>query len=354
MRLAVLGTLPMAAVTAAWAAANAGTEVVYVSDVAPPGKWSTQVTWDGTPRHAQIERVRVGSHTEADAFLLIASREESITLTRQYADSMRGKPVVLAPGGFAIVEAIDKILNTGTSAPSSLGQLPGFPVTGDIELDNVRIRSVKQNFPLGQLGTEDSSVLVATFRPWIPDVVRSTLTETALSSTNNLIHPPVLLANAARTEAGEEYLFYREGLSAGAARMICGVDDERLEILRALNQEAVPLTGWFRRYYGAQGLVGETVQEMLVNRPSLADSRGPKTLKHRYVSEDVVYGLAPMEELARRLNVATPFLSALITALSTVCESDLRAAAPRLVDESTILPMSRFAVAGQHQTPPHS
>ncbi|NHU44306.1 NAD/NADP octopine/nopaline dehydrogenase family protein [Rhodococcus sp. A14] len=326
----------MAAVTAAWASATAGTEVVYATDETPPGTWSAQVTWHGHSQPAQLARVQVGTPFEADAFMLIAPRDESIALTRLYAESMQGKPVLVAPGGFAIVEAIDEVLNTGTSIASPVGQLPGFPITGDVEPGNVRIRAVKRNFPLGQLRHKDSSDLVETFRIWFPDLAASTLAETTLGNMNNILHPPILLVNAARSEAGEDYLFYRQGASSGASQIISGIDDERLDVMRALNQKLVPFTELFKRYYGDQGLVGETIDQMIASVPTLAGARGPKTLEHRYVSEDVIYGLAPMEELAHRLDVATPCLSSLITILSTVCGSNLREAAPSLVDQSAL------------------
>ena len=338
MQLAVLGSLPAAEISAAWAAANAGTEVVYVTDHAHPRQWLAHVSWEGSIRSAHVKRVRVGSPLEADAFVLIASREETFDLVRSYAKVMRGRPILLAPGGFAIVEAVDKLVNSNTNERSAaLGQLPGFPAIGEIESDNVRIGSVKRDFPVGPLQHEEGPVLLDVFRRWFPELSAASLAETTLSNTNNLIHPPILLVNAARSEKGETYLFYRQGVTDAASRLIHGIDQERLELLKALDQPPVPVTVWMRRYYGDQGLDGENIGQMLTGLRSLAGSRGPETLHHRYVSEDVAYGLAPMEELAHRFDVATPLMSSLIDLYSAMCGSNLREAAPRLVDQSAIV-----------------
>jgi opine dehydrogenase len=338
MRLAVLGSMPLAAVNSAWAAAKSGEVVTYVTDTHPAGIWSMEVRCQGVALPARVERVGVGDPIVADAFLLIASREESIELVRAYAQAMSGRPILLAPGGFALVEAIADMINPVATHPSALGQLPGFPVAGDIEADGVRIRSIKRQFPVGPLHKEDSSHLLDIFRIWFPDLVESSLEETTLSNINNVIHPPVLLVNAGRTERADGYVFYRDGMSAGASRLIDRIDEERLALLKALDQEAVPITGWIERYYGDQGLTGATIGEMLNTLPALAKGQGPQTLNHRFVSEDICYGLAPMEALANRIGVETPYLSSMITTFSAICGSNLRAHAPELAQNTAFSP----------------
>jgi hypothetical protein len=189
-RLAILGSLPAAEIAAAWAAANAGTEVVHVTDTAPPRQWLAQVSWKGTIRPARLKRIRAGSPLRADAFLFAAAREETIHLARSYLDLMRGRPILLAPGGFALVEAVDTVVNgNAENRHAAVGQLPGFPAIGKIDADTVRIGSVKCGFPVGPRQHDDLPVLLKVFRRWFPELSASSLEETTLSNTNNLIHP---------------------------------------------------------------------------------------------------------------------------------------------------------------------
>ena len=51
---------------------------------------------------------------------------------------------------------------------------------------------------------------------------------------------------------------------------------------------------------------------------------GPKVVKHRFITEDVPYGLVPMSELGKREGVATPLIDAVTTIASVVCEEDYR------------------------------
>jgi len=74
----------------------------------------------------------------------------------------------------------------------------------------------------------------------------------------------------------------------------------------------VSVDALFRRYYGDTDGNHRSIDRLLMNNPALADAWGPTTLKHRYVSEDIAYGLAPLEHLAHQLGVATPISTSLI------------------------------------------
>lgn len=312
MRLAVLGDAPMAVVHAATAAMVSSDDVVYVSSAPSLTRWSVTVTTERHSRSVFLTRVQVGEPVAADAFIVVAPREETLGLARIYADSMRGCPVLLAPGGVAVVESVDTILHGPKSDHSLIGQLPGYLVTGQVDADTVTVWYVKQQFPVGALHQAQANDLVDLYNPWFPTLVSSSLVETTLSNTNNIIHPPTLLLNTARSDKSDDYRFYREGMSAAVGRLITAVDNERVQVLRELGYSPVSVDALFRRYYGDTDGNHRSIDRLLMNNPALADAWGPTTLKHRYVSEDIAYGLAPLEHLAHQLGVATPISTSLI------------------------------------------
>jgi opine dehydrogenase len=53
--------------------------------------------------------------------------------------------------------------------------------------------------------------------------------------------------------------------------------------------------------------------------------KAPPSLDHRYIHEDVGYGLVPMAELGRLASVATPTIDALITLAGLALGIDYRA-----------------------------
>jgi opine dehydrogenase len=58
--------------------------------------------------------------------------------------------------------------------------------------------------------------------------------------------------------------------------------------------------------------------------PVYGIDRAPKNMQHRFLLEDIPYGLVPMEELASLGGVATPMCSALVELASCMLQTDFR------------------------------
>ncbi len=52
--------------------------------------------------------------------------------------------------------------------------------------------------------------------------------------------------------------------------------------------------------------------------------KSPPSLDHRYIREDIGYGLVPMAEIGKLLGIKTPVMDALITLASTALGVDFR------------------------------
>jgi opine dehydrogenase len=160
-----------------------------------------------------------------------------------------------------------------------------------------------------------------------PDLVPAeNVLETGLSNINAIMHPAGMIANAGRIEAGaRDYYFYRD-ITPAVARVIEGVDRERLRIVERLGLEPRPFVELFYRAgltsdsARASGSVYDAMRESEPNRTIKA----PATLDHRYMHEDVGYGLVPMAELADRLGIATPVIDGLIALASAMNGVDYR------------------------------
>ncbi|HEY1372385.1 MAG TPA: NAD/NADP octopine/nopaline dehydrogenase family protein [Candidatus Binatia bacterium] len=163
--------------------------------------------------------------------------------------------------------------------------------------------------------------------PLYPEIVPAeNVLETGLSNINAIMHPAGMIANAGRIEAGaRDYYFYRD-ITPAVARVIEGVDRERLRIVERLGLEPRPFVELFYRAgltsesARASGSVYDAMRESEPNRTIKA----PSTLDHRYMHEDVGYGLVPMAEIAARLGVATPVIDSLIAIASAMNGIDYR------------------------------
>jgi len=166
-------------------------------------------------------------------------------------------------------------------------------------------------FPGKHLG--ELTDLVAPLYPEIRPA--SSVLETALANMNAVFHPPGMVLNTGwiqRTDGG--FLFYREGITDGVGRVVSEVDAERLTIAEALSVPAAPFletffkAGLTTEAAAKSGSVARACEESEPNKTI----KSPPSLDHRYMHEDIGYGLVPMSALGRLVGVAAPAMEALV------------------------------------------
>ncbi|MGZ9143659.1 MAG: NAD/NADP octopine/nopaline dehydrogenase family protein, partial [Candidatus Binatia bacterium] len=136
-----------------------------------------------------------------------------------------------------------------------------------------------------------------------------------------------MLGNAGWIEkTSGEFLYYREGITPAIGAWIDAVDQERLEIVRRLGLQPLRFVDIFHQ----AGLTtaeardtGSAYQAIHHSEPNFT-IKAPPSLDHRYIREDVGYGLVPMAEVGKLLGVRTPVMDALITLASTALGVDFR------------------------------
>jgi opine dehydrogenase len=176
--------------------------------------------------------------------------------------------------------------------------------------------------------TEDVLALIADVYPTMESA--KNVIQTSLQNANPVIHPAVTLANAARIEGtGGDFLFYEEGVSDATGRLIESVDRERIAIGVKLGIEIAsdPAMGMRQGYMLADNY-GAAYREA----PGFLGIGAQPQLDHRYLHEDVGYGLVFMSRLARQVGVETPTMDAIIQVASVLMARDYASEAPRTPD----------------------
>ncbi len=180
----------------------------------------------------------------------------------------------------------------------------------------VGIYSYIKNLGFGALPGKHTDEMFDLVKPLFPDIRKATsVIETALSNMNAVFHPPGMIMNAGwiqHTDGG--FLFYKEGMTDAPGRVTAAVDLERIAIAKALD---VPYVTFLDSFHNA-GLTtkeardsGDVARACKESAPN-ATIKSPSSLDHRYVHEDVGYGLVPMAALGRLAGVATPTIDALV------------------------------------------
>ena len=171
----------------------------------------------------------------------------------------------------------------------------------------------------------------------------SSVLQTSLQNANPIIHPAVTLSNAARIEmTSGDFLFYEEGVSDSVGRLIRSLDEERIAIGEKLGITVVPDPEMgVRQGYMQEANYGQGYR----TAPGFIGIGAQPQLDHRYLNEDVGYGLVFMSRLAAQLGVPTPGIDAIIHVASTVMARDYRAEGSRTPESLGIAELSIGALA---------
>jgi len=167
--------------------------------------------------------------------------------------------------------------------------------------------------------------------------------QTSLQNGNPVIHPAVTLLNAGLLErTGGDFLFYEEGVTESVGRLIRAVDEERQAIAGALGVTILsePALGIEQGY-----MLEDNYSTGYSAAPGFRGIRAQSRLDHRYLTEDVGYGLVFLSDLAARLEVPTPAMDAVITIASVVLARDFRGEGKRTLDTLGLDGMSAEALA---------
>jgi opine dehydrogenase len=175
---------------------------------------------------------------------------------------------------------------------------------------------------------KNTAELVREIRAIYPNIVAAeNVLETGFSNINAIMHPAGMLGNAGWIErTGGDFYFYREGITPAIASWIEQVDDERLEIVRRLGLPPLRFVDIFHQAgltsdeARISGSILRAINESEPNRTIKA----PAVLDHRYLKEDVGFGLLPMAEIGRLMDVKTPVIDALVTLASVINQADYR------------------------------
>jgi opine dehydrogenase len=180
-----------------------------------------------------------------------------------------------------------------------------------------------ENLRFAALPARETTAAIEVLRPVFPNLrPAANVLETGLMNMNAVIHPAGMVMNAGWVEStGGDFFFYRDAITPSVARAIESVDRERLDVAARFG---LSLPAFIDYFYQA-GLTTEAARASRSVHRAMRESgpnrtiKAPKSLDHRYVHEDVGYGLVPLAALARIARVPTPSMNALV-ALASIAQ----------------------------------
>lgn len=188
--------------------------------------------------------------------------------------------------------------------------------------DRVRVFGVVSGLPFAAFPGCHAQELFDVLRELYPAITPAeSVLETGMHNVNAVEHPPQTILNAGWIESsGGDYYFYRQGTTPAVGRVIDAVDAERMDLARALGVKTKPFVDLFCEMgytTAAAAATGSAYEAMQASTPNSL-IKAPATLDHRYLHEDVGYGLVPWAALGDLVGVATPTIDALVALASVL------------------------------------
>jgi opine dehydrogenase len=143
----------------------------------------------------------------------------------------------------------------------------------------------------------------------------------ALMNAGPIIHPPLIVMNAAPLEHFERWDIHREGTQGSVRRVTDALDAERIAVREALGYGAphFPLRDHYARE-GEEWMYGRGSHDKLTDS---GDWREHIVLtQHRYMLEDVRIGLSFLVSCGEFAGVPTPLARAFLSIGGAICNED--------------------------------
>ncbi|RDI25246.1 NAD/NADP-dependent octopine/nopaline dehydrogenase family protein [Pseudacidovorax intermedius] len=257
-----------------------------------------------------------------------------------------GQVVFLPPGTFGSVVMARIVRECGNRADVAWAETGTLPYLarkhGEREV-NVTIRAIR--LPTGVYPARHAERAIAVIRGAYPAVHGcGDALSGALMNAGPIIHPPLMVMNAAPLQHFERWDIHNEGTQRAVREVTDRLDQERIAVREAFGQGAphYPLAD---HYDNDQWMYGDAHKQLVKS----GDWRENIDLYgHRYITEDTELGLAFLASAARHAGVDAPIAHGLLAIVGGFLGRDLRQG-PRSFEALGLSSLSREALAKRLQ-----
>lgn len=237
-----------------------------------------------------------------------------------------GQIIVLNPGrtGGAL-ETLKTIRDCGCRSDVIVAEAQTFIYASrSVNPAQTKVFRLKNSIPVAALPAHCTPVVVKALRSAFPQFVPGdNVMKTSLDNIGAIFHPAVTVLNAGRIESTQgDFDYYTEGITPAVAMILESMDKERVQVAEALGFRAMSAREWL---YIAYDAAGRTLHEAMRANRGYDGIKAPKTVYHRYITEDIPMSLVPIASLGELVDVPTPTIDSIILLGSVLHDTDYRA-----------------------------
>ncbi|MBN2016776.1 MAG: NAD/NADP octopine/nopaline dehydrogenase family protein [Candidatus Cloacimonetes bacterium] len=234
-------------------------------------------------------------------------------------------PIILNPG------RTFGALDFGNTLSSTNSKIPTIAETQTIVFtcrktseDTSIILAMKKGVLISTLRKNDITSLINSIPACLKDNFKPTnsMLLTSIGNVGMILHCAPVLLNAGWIECETaSFKYYYSGITKTISEFLQKVDDERVQVSKALCSPVESLIGWLKRSYNAKG---KNLYDCIHDVKSYETIDAPRTLQHRYIFEDIPTGLVPLEALGLKLGLSMKYTSIIIDLAHMLLNTDFR------------------------------
>jgi opine dehydrogenase len=165
----------------------------------------------------------------------------------------------------------------------------------------VWIKAGKRRMPFAAFPASRTEEAMKRINPVYPQLVPAkNVFDTSLNEAGVLVHPITTLMNLSRIELNGPYRSHYYDLTPGIGKIMDAVDGERQAVQAALGLPPISLPTMIHDFFNVSG---KNSYEAILACPNYCRQTTPDNLEHRYISEDVPFGLVPMSAIGEQLGL---------------------------------------------------
>ncbi len=177
-----------------------------------------------------------------------------------------------------------------------------------IEQGKVYINGQKKELSIAAYPSSRNKQVEKLIKSYFPEFKYvSDILAVSFENMNFEFHPGPTILYTAMIEKNIDFEYYIDFVPS-QVKLIEAIDKERMELCAAYGVEAVDATETFKELYGYKG----NLYEMISNAGCYKGIKGPKSLKVRYLIEDVPYALRAIQTLAKIAGIQTTAIDTII------------------------------------------
>ncbi|EKD54935.1 MAG: NAD/NADP octopine/nopaline dehydrogenase [uncultured bacterium] len=187
--------------------------------------------------------------------------------------------------------------------------------------NNISILGRKSSLTIAPLFPQDIHYLdrlKEPFRPALFNKIQNSF-QLGLMGSNAVFHPATVLFNARLIDTGCSFLFYKDGISKRTSLLHEALDNERILLANTMGYELNPGVDDDNKYYGTNFTNN---YEFCLHSTVHGKIKSPTTLNHRFITEDVAYGLVPLLALGKLHHIELLNINSVVNIFSTIMGID--------------------------------